>query len=168
MPGRRDLVGLTLAAVMLAACGDDNGQSNSNTNVNTNYNTNANTNVNALDSGCPGRLDPVALAGEQVVVGDGTAGSCTEVGLQTAVATTNAAPNGGSITFDCGGEHTISLTGPLLVTAPLIVDGEHRITLSGGNTTRIFDLDHYTEFVVQRITLTQAETVESGAAIHHP
>ena len=24
----------------------------------------------------------------------------------------------------------------------LVVDGEHRITLSGGNATRIFDLDH--------------------------
>ena len=172
---RRSLTwGLLLAAIALVACGDDSGQgntnqnSNTNTNTNANFNTNVNTNVNALDSGCPGRLEPVALAGEQVVVGDGTAGSCTETALQDAVTTTNGAADGGSITFDCGGEHTLSLTSALMVTAPLIVDGQHRITLSGGNTTRIFDLDHYTEFVVQRITLTEAQTVESGAAIHHP
>ncbi len=153
-----------LAAVWIAGCGDDDGQSNGNFNTNVNINTN----VDPLDSGCPGRLDPMPLVGEQVVVGDSTPESCTEAALVAAVATTNAASSGGSITFDCGGEHTITLSAALVVTAPLLVDGEHRITLSGGNATRIFDLDHYTEFVIQRITLTEAETVESGAAIHHP
>jgi len=173
------LSAIVIALLVGLGCGDDdsggnnqtstNTNNNANTNQNTNQNnTNVNSNVDPLDSGCPGRLDPVAPAGEHVVVGSGDSASCDEATLQAAVAETNAAENGGTITFSCGGEHTITLTAPLQVTASLIVDGEDLITLSGGNVTRIFDLDHYVEFVVQRIILTEGNTEESGAAIHHP
>jgi len=176
------IAAIVLAGMLVAACGDDSAEGNdntntnsntnlnSNTNANTNGNTNANvnTNVNSVHSGCDGRLEPVPLRGEQVVVGDGSPGSCTAQALQDAVAATNAATDGGSITFDCGGEHTITLDSELYVEAPLLVDGQGQVTLSGGGTTRIFELDHYTDFVVQRITLTRGSAPESGGAILHP
>lgn len=156
------IVGVSLGAALVIGCGDDDSG-----HKNTNHNTNVNTNVDPLDSGCPGRLDPVELTGETLVVGDGSGESCTSAALHEAVEAVNTA-GGGSITFDCGADHTLTLDESLTVTAPLIVDGEHAVTLSGGDAVRLFDLDHHTEFTIQRITLTQGRTEESGAAIHHP
>ncbi len=154
--------GLALTAVS-PACGDSSGNEDK---YNTNYN--GNTNVNPLDSGCIGRLEPVPPAGEHVIVGDGDPGSCSEEALREALAVTNAASGGGTITFDCGDDHVISLSSSLEVTSALIVDGEHKITISGSNAVRIFDLNHHLDFTVQRIVLTEGRTEESGAAIHHP
>jgi predicted outer membrane repeat protein len=76
-----------------------------------------------------------------VVVGTGQASSCTEAAFTTAVNTVRAA--GGTITFNCGGPATITVTSqklfqnfgnPNLVYA---IDGGGIITLSGGGTTRI-------------------------------
>src|SRR5882724_1509501 len=47
-------------------------------------------------------------AGADVVVGTGTASSCTEAAFGAAVASVSAA--GGTITFNCGGPATIILT----------------------------------------------------------
>lgn len=176
--GRLSWGAALLCAMLLLGCSDDanddenqnnqtNTNQNTNENTNTNDNVNINTNVNHLDSGCPGRLDPVEPPGEPVVVGDGTAASCTAQALADAVTATNGA-GGGTIVFDCGEAHTITLTDPLTVSEALTVDGEHAITLSGGGAVRIFDLDHHTDFTLQRITLTEGQTAESGAAIHHP
>lgn len=133
-------------------------------------------------SDCPGRLEPVALGSDARTVGDGTAASCTEAALRSAVdAVTNA--GGGSIRFDCGGKHTITLGAQLEVASAqdkrVVVDGNGEITISGGKKTRIFDLDNHTNFVVQRLTLsggfvaagepTETNTPSnSGAAIRHP
>ena len=57
---------------------------------------------------CPGRLDPVEHAGQVEVVGDGSAASCTEDALHGAVTILNGVEGGGTLTFDCGGEHTIA------------------------------------------------------------
>lgn len=151
--------------MLFTGCG---GDGNGGGGYNTNYNVN--TNIDPLDSGCPGRLDPVSPEGEHVVVGTGTPESCSEEDLQSAVATINSAgEEGGTITFDCGtNDHVITLTESLEVGAKLIVDGEHRITISGGDSVRIFDLNHHLDFTVQRIGLTNGRTEESGATIHHP
>ncbi len=119
-------------------------------------------------SGCPDRLSPLEPMGELVVVGDATASSCTAEALVQAVDTINAAQDGGTIMFSCGGEHTITLESALAVSAPLMIDGEDFITLSGGEAVRVLDLDHYTDLVVQRITIADGKTEESGAGIHHP
>ena len=93
------------------------------------------------------------------------------------------AAGGGTVTFDCGGPHTITLTAALQVSSAkdqtVIVDGNDVITISGGGKTRIFDLDNYTNFVVQRLTLRDGFVAagepevtnrpsNSGAAIRHP
>lgn len=164
MKARLVIAQAALTAVFSFGCGGSGGGGSGN---GTNHNANLNTNINVMESGCAGRLEPVELSGEQVVVGEGTPDSCTSQAVEDAVSAVNTA-GGGSISFDCGGDHTIDLSNPLMVTEPLIVDGGHEVTLSGNHEVRIFDLDHHTELTVQRITLTGGRAEESGGAIHHP
>jgi hypothetical protein len=67
------------------------------------------------------------------VVGKGTPESCTDLAFGTAVAA------GGIITFDCGKDpFTLILTTEKVITRDTVIDGDGRITLSGGQETRIF------------------------------
>jgi hypothetical protein len=116
-----------------------------------------------LDAECPSRLDPMLPFGREETVGDGTAASCSESALRAALEAIRGAEGGGTITFDCGSEHTIELTESLFVDTALLVDGEGGITLSGGGVTRVFELDHYGELTVQRLTIADGRTEESGA-----
>ncbi len=132
-------------------------------------------------AGCPGRLSPVATT-SPTVVGDGSAASCTEQALRTALDSIKKA-GGGSVTFSCGGKHTITIASRLLVGSAkdktVIIDGGGLITLSGGGKTRVLDLDNYTNLVVQRLTIADGHVAagepeetnkpaNSGAAIRHP
>jgi len=70
------------------------------------------------------------------VVGDGTAGSCTESAFRAAVA------KGGRIGFSCGpAPLTILLTEPAKVyndaSKEVVIDGGGKVTLSGGGSSRI-------------------------------
>ncbi|MEO8613202.1 MAG: choice-of-anchor Q domain-containing protein [Chloroflexota bacterium] len=66
------------------------------------------------------------------VVGNGTAGSCTESALRTAL------NNGGTVTFNCGGSpKTITLASRLVITKTTTIDGGGLITLSGGGTVNV-------------------------------
>jgi len=71
------------------------------------------------------------------VVGDGTPGSCTEEEFDTKLATVLANGNG-TLTFNCGGAATITFMSEKSITAAITIDGGGNITLSGGNTTRLF------------------------------
>jgi hypothetical protein len=124
-------------------------------------------------SGCEGKLEPVAARGHLVVVGDGSAASCTEDALHAAVAAVVAADGGGTVSFDCGGEHTITLAASVFAAGPVVIDGGGTITLSGGGAVRVIELDHYSDFVLQRITLRDGFVAagsenESGAGLLHP
>jgi hypothetical protein len=106
-------------------------------------------------------------------VGDGTAASCTEAALHDAVGAVNGAEGGGTVTFDCGGAHTIELSRSVHVTTAMVLDGGGDITLSGGGAVRVIELDHYVDFVVQRITIQRGfvpagSENESGAGVLHP
>jgi hypothetical protein len=69
------------------------------------------------------------------VVGNGTPESCTEVALGDALA------GGGSITFDCGpNPYTLTISSEKVIAANTSVDGDDRITISGGGTTRVFSV----------------------------
>ncbi|MBX7192035.1 MAG: right-handed parallel beta-helix repeat-containing protein [Sandaracinaceae bacterium] len=124
-------------------------------------------------SGCEGRLEPAAPSGHLATVGDGTAASCTEDALHAAVAEVDAA-GGGTVRFDCGGAHTITLSRSVFVEGPaMLLDGGGEITLSGGGAVRVIELDHSVDFVLQRITIRDgfvpagAEN-ESGAGLLSP
>jgi hypothetical protein len=125
---------------------------------------------------------PVTLAdvsNPTKVVGDGTPESCTEAALDAAIA------SGGVIVFDCGPDPvTIALTSAKAITADTVVDGGGKVTLSGGDQSRIFELDTGNfeattpVLTVQRLTLTHGratgtpiplgtDTDGGGGAIYH-
>jgi hypothetical protein len=114
---------------------------------------------------CPGKLDPIAPTGQLQTVGDGTAASCTDAALRSAVDTLNAVEAGGTIQFDCGGEATITLTSELLVETTLMIDGGGQITLSGGGTTRVINVGNFHDLVVERLTISNGLAPDSGGAI---
>ena len=77
------------------------------------------------------------LSGQRLhaVVGNGTAASCTETALGTALA------QGGDITFDCGSAtHTIKFTFYKQITQATSIDGGGLIILSGNQSTPLFQV----------------------------
>jgi len=75
-------------------------------------------------------------SGPRHVVGNGTPQSCTAEAVRAAVA------QGGFITFDCGTQaHTIVMDAPAKVRndahPDVVLDGQGKVTLSGGGTQRI-------------------------------
>jgi len=122
---------------------------------------------------CPGKLAPREPKGQLEKVGTGTAASCTEQALHDAVAKVNAAASGGTVSFDCGGAHTITLSKSVFVSKAMILDGGGQLTLSGAGKVRVIELDHYVDFVLQRITISDGFVAagskdESGAGLLHP
>ncbi len=97
---------------------------------------------------------PVAAAGS---VGNGTPASCTEAALDAALA------DSGTVTFNCGAAmHTIVLTKGRNINAAVIVDGDHRVTLSGGGTTRLFSVTAAGVLTLKNLTLMDGAG-DSGA-----
>jgi hypothetical protein len=96
-----------------------------------------NVRVRVLEAGgassCAGAVAPVDTTRADAVVGDGTAASCTEDALNTALAT------GGIIRFRCGGSPlTLAVTAEKVIARDTVLDGGGTITLDGGGATRLF------------------------------
>ncbi|MFN3333647.1 MAG: hypothetical protein ACK47M_14155, partial [Caldilinea sp.] len=88
-------------------------------------------------------------AAQSIVVGDGTAGSCDNNALGTALA------NGGVITFACGSApHTITADTYVIV-ADTVIDGGGLITLDGEMLRRIFIVQDNVHLTLRNITLTR-------------
>lgn len=95
------------------------------------------------------------------VVGDGTPGSCVEAAL-TAVLSSS-----GSVTFNCGpNPHTITLTAAQTISAATTIDGGGLITLSGGDNTRLFNVQNGAAFTVRGLGLVNGRTTADGGAIY--
>ena len=85
---------------------------------------------------CDPPVQLVDVASPDQIVGDGTPASCSEAALATAIAA------GGVVTFDCGPDPiTITLTSEQKITKDMVLDGGGKVTLSGGKTTRILNMD---------------------------
>src|SRR5690348_12274276 len=82
-----------------------------------------------------------------LVVGNGTPGSCTEAAFDAAFAA------GGTVTFNCGGVVTITFTTPKTATGVVVVDGDHEVTLSGGNSVRPIAVAAGGDLTLQNLTL---------------
>src|SRR5437899_8601731 len=84
------------------------------------------------------------------VVGTGTSASCTEAALDACL------PGGGSfdgtVTFNCGGAATITVTSRKTISADTTIDGGSVITISGGNTVGVFSVNFVT-FTVENLTI---------------
>ena len=78
------------------------------------------------------------LAGD-VVVGDGTAGSCTNTSLQSAI---DGASSGDVIKFNCPANHQINISSQINITKNLAIDGSDitGLILDGGGSSRIFNV----------------------------
>lgn len=82
----------------------------------------------------PSYTDPTTTP---VVVGTGTAASCTFAALQAAIGA------GVSITFNCGpGVVTIAFTATIAITRNISIDGGSRIVFSGNNARRLFTINN--------------------------
>jgi hypothetical protein len=93
-------------------------------------------------------------------VGNGTPGSCTEAALNAALS------GGGSVSFNCGGSHTITLTSPKTISSNTTIDGGGQISLSGGDATRLFNLQNGASLTLQAITLRDGFSSGDGGAIY--
>lgn len=94
------------------------------------------------------------------VVGSGTPSSCTEAALETALA------GGGSVSFNCGGSHTIAIANPKLIENNTIIDGGGQITLSGGNVSRLFHVQNGASLTLQNMTLENGYSGTDGGAVY--
>ncbi len=93
-------------------------------------------------------------------VGNGTPGSCTDATLTKALA------GGGNVTFKCGSRPvTITFGSEKTISANTTIDGGNLITLSGGNSKRLFSVKDFKSFTVKNITLANGYTAGQGAAI---
>jgi hypothetical protein len=75
-----------------------------------------------------------------------TGSNCDEASLRQAMS------QGGTITFDCDG--TIALSATLVVDRDTFLDGNgHEVTISGGNTVRVFEIRPGVRFSVRGLTI---------------
>ena len=93
-------------------------------------------------------------------VGSGTPGSCTEAALETALS------GGGTVSFNCGGSATITLTSQKTINSNTTINGGGQITLSGGGSTRLFNLQNGASLTLQNITLQSGYSSSDGGAIY--
>ena len=108
-------------------------------------------------------VQPASAAG---TVGNGTPGSCTEAALNTALR------GGGSVYFNCGSNPlTITVSSEKVIAANTVIDGltngKAVITLSGGSSRRIFNMQGNIQFTVKNLTLANGKTSDQGAAINN-
>lgn len=113
-------------------------------------------------------LNAYPVRADDAQVGAGTPASCTEAALDSALAQLYAgitAP-GGLLTFNCGpNPHTIVLTSQKNLADATSIDGGDLISLSGGNTTRIFNVAAGTDVEIRNLTLLNGFADENGGAI---
>lgn len=99
------------------------------------------------------------------VVGTGTPASCTEAAFDAALS--SASSGGGTITFNCGGAATISISSQKLLdaqNATYVIDGGGTVTFDGGSTTRLFRVNNG-----RNINLTlRGLTLQNGRAAGYP
>jgi hypothetical protein len=115
----------------------------------------------SCSAGLPSSGQPADVSHPTAVIGTGTAASCTESALTTAVG------QGGVITFDCGSAAVtilITATMNLLTTKDTVIDGGNKITLDGGHAVQILNFDSpnfqatETRLTLQHIALVNGKT----------
>jgi hypothetical protein len=108
---------------------------------------------------------------DSVVVGTGTPASCTEAAFDAALAELypGATAPGGILSFNCGpNPYTILVTGEKFLHDGTVIDGGGLITLSGGNTTRIFFVTQQARVELHHIQLSHGYAAGGGAIYAEP
>ncbi len=108
-------------------------------------------------------LIPISTVRAAGIVGNGTALSCSESSLDTALA------GGGLIIFNCGGAATIAITTEKIIALDTTLDGIGQITLSATSanpTTRLFNVQAGALLALQNLTITGGDAgIGNGGAI---
>jgi hypothetical protein len=100
-------------------------------------------------------IQPVTAGG---TVGTGTPGSCTEAAFDAALS------GGGEVTFNCGSEpYTIVLTSQKNITVNTTIDGGGKISLSGGDSIRLFYVSSGATLNLYNLTLMNGSSSQGGA-----
>src|SRR5207244_637540 len=101
------------------------------------------------------------------VVGTGTSARCAEAALDACL------PGGssfnGTVTFNCGGAATITVTSQKTISADTTIDGGSLITISGGNTVGVFSVNAGVTFTVQNLTIVNGNSAsyQGGGIDNH-
>jgi hypothetical protein len=99
---------------------------------------------------------PAVAAG---IVGTGTAATCTDAALNTAL------DGGGLLTFNCGtAPVTIDIstgTDTKTISADTTIDGGSLITISGGHSVGVFSVNTGVKFTVQNLTIADGNNSAS-------
>lgn len=103
---------------------------------------------------------PWAHSNAGVVVGNGTAASCTASALATAVA------QGGYVTFNCGtraASIAVNQTINISASTPTVIDGQGKITLDGRQAARIFQVQNGNALSVRNLKLQNGSSVQPAS-----
>lgn len=106
------------------------------------------------------------LCAIDATVGTGTPASCTEAALDAALAAVNS--GGGTLQFACGAQpHTLVVTSAKAITANVTVEGDGKITLSGGLGTRVLTTASATLVTLHGLVLSHgfASAAPGGAIL---
>ena len=110
---------------------------------------------------CATPIQPVNTSAPARVVGTGTSVSCTEAVLRSALRA------GGIITFSCGSAPvTIAVSTELVIpmdSPDVVLDGGGVVTLSGGNKTRILNIDSSFERSTPLVTLQNLKFIDANS-----
>lgn len=91
------------------------------------------------------------------VVGTGTPASCTEAALDARLS------GGGSITFNCGANpYTLVITTGKTISVNTTIDGGGKITLSGGDTVKVFFVNPSVRLTLNNLTLEHGNSPMGG------
>ena len=88
---------------------------------------------------------------------------CTVANLRAAIISATAS-TGGLVTFACpGGAHTFTVTGTQSLSRAVTIDGGGVITISGGDTDRIFSVPDSEKATLLNLTLAHGSAAQGGA-----
>jgi hypothetical protein len=140
---------VVISSLFLLACGDD-AQDDGSGGSGASSGTGAGGSVTAppTPDSCDAPIVEADVSSPTSVVGSGA--GCGEADLDAALAA------GGVVTFDCGTGATIAVTSPKVITQTTVIDGGGEVTLSGGDSTRIFLVETEVDLTLQNLTLADA------------
>jgi hypothetical protein len=90
---------------------------------------------------------------------------CTEAAFDNALNTVQGSGSG-TITFACGGPATITFSKQKTINEDVTIAGGNNVTLSGGGTTRIFNVAPNAVLTLRRITLSGGNGGNGGAILN--
>jgi len=106
---------------------------------------------------------PSATAAD-VVVGTGTPATCSEGAFDAGLVVAHNG-TGGTMSFNCGGAAAIVFTSQKVIAKSITVNGAGVVTLSGGNSTRLFSVPASGTLTLRAIGLTNGFAAGDGGAI---